>query len=356
MESAAVAPARVLDRADAESAPSSTTEFLARNHLVSIAPSADGRRRISVEARGPASAPKTAWTTAYSEELVRVIVSAKGASCLCDEIRRDEDPNYLRRHLELTVAAHVDPAELRGAEVLDFGCGAGASTVILSQLLPESRITGVELRASNLEVARARARFYGLSRTRFLLSPAGSELPKDIGRFGAVMLSAVFEHLLPEERRALLPALWRCLAPGGVLFIDETPARWFPIETHTTGLPLINYLPDGLAAHYARLCSHRIRRDATWRDMQRDGIRGATVREIVSLLPSGEGKPILLEPRRLGINGALDLWIRGYAKGGYGWRGTLKKAIASSLSWAARRFDGAAFVPYLSLAIRKAPP
>jgi hypothetical protein len=167
------------------------------------------------------------------------------------------------------------------------------------------------------------------------------------------MLSAVFEHLLPTERKALLPALWRLLEPGGVMFLDETPARWFPMETHTTGLPLINYLPDRVAERYARRFSRRLRRDATWQEMQRDGIRGASVKEILYLLSAGEDQPILIEPRRLGVKGSLDLWIRGYADGGRGWRGALKKSMAASLSLAARWFDGAAFVPYLSLAIRK---
>ena len=227
--------------------------------------------------------------------------------------------------------------------------------MILSQLLPQSRITGLELRASNLEVARARAAFYGLEHARFLLSPTGSDLPDGVGPFRAIVLSAVFEHLLPAERKALMPALWRRLAPGGVMFIDETPARWFPIETHTTGLPLLNYLPDRLAERYARRFSRRLRRDATWQDMQRDGIRGSSVREILGLLPTDEGRPTLIAPQRLGVKGSLDLWIRGYSHGGQGVRGALKKSTAALLALAARSFDGAALVPYLSLAIRKPP-
>jgi SAM-dependent methyltransferase len=271
---------------------------------------------------------------------------------VCDEIMRDEDPTYLRPHLELTVTAHVDPDELAG-EVLDFGCGAGASTVILGQLLPRSRILGIELRAANLDVARARAAFYGLNHTTFLLAPSSGHLPTELGPFRAIMLSAVFEHLLPAERETLLPSLWRLLAPGGVLFIDETPARWFPIETHTTGLPLINYLPDRLAATYAQRCSRRVQKNASWDEMQRAGIRGGTVKEILGLLPADAGRPVLLEPRRHGIKGSLDLWIRGYAAGGRGWRAALKRAAAKPLQLAARIVDGASLVPYLTLAIRK---
>jgi predicted O-methyltransferase YrrM len=304
--------------------------------------------------RKGAYVPLAVWDTAYPDELLRVILEAKGPGFLCDEIRRDEDPSYLRKHLELTVAAHVDPAELAGADLLDFGCGAGASTVILSQLLPETRITGIELRDANLEIARARAKFYALPHVNFLLSPSGSGLPHGIGPFRAIVLSAVFEHLLPAERKTLLPSLWRLLTPGGVMFIDETPARWFPIETHTTGLPLINYLPDRLAESYARRFSSRVRRDATWDQMRRDGIRGASAKEILGLLPAGEGQPKLIEPQRLGVKGSLDLWIRGYADGGSGgWRGALKRAAAASLAVGASSVHGAWLTPYLSLAIRK---
>jgi SAM-dependent methyltransferase len=297
--------------------------------------------------------PLAEWDTAYPDELLRVILEAKGPAFLCDEIRRDEDPSYLRKHLELTVAAHIDPAELAGADLLDFGCGAGASTVILSQLLPHTRITGVELRDANLEIARARAKFYALPHVNFLLSPSGSGLPNGIGPFRAIVLSAVFEHLLPVERETLLPSLWQLLTPGGVMFIDETPARWFPIETHTTGLPLINYLPDRLAASYARRFSSRVRRDATWDQMRRDGIRGASAQEILGLLPTGDGRPELIEPQRLGVRGSLDLWIRGYADGGSGWRGALKRAAAAALATGASSVHGAWLTPYLSLAIRK---
>ena len=34
---------------------------------------------------------------------------------------------------------------------------------------------------------------------------------------------------------------------GGYLFIDQTPSLLFPMELHTTGLALINYLPARLS-------------------------------------------------------------------------------------------------------------
>jgi hypothetical protein len=82
---------------------------------------------------------------------------------------------------------------------------------------------------------------------RFLVSPDANSLPPEIGTFDFVMLSAVYEHLLPEERRRVMPWIWSKLKPGGTLFINQTPYRYFPYEHHTTGLWFINYLPDKLS-------------------------------------------------------------------------------------------------------------
>ena len=331
------------------------TEILHGDGRATLGALANGKRRLRVEMSRPGAYVRRAeWHTAYPDWLIEVILEAKGLGYVCDEIMRDEDPNYIRRHVELTVTAHVDPQELAGGEVLDFGCGAGASTVILSKLLPNSKITGVELSTKNLSIARARAKFYELQRTRLMLSPAENALPDGIGPFRAIMLSAVFEHLLPAERKTLLPMLWRLLEPGGVMFIDETPSRWFPIETHTTGLPLINYLPDRLAAAYARRFSRRVRRDHSWDTMCRNGIRGGSVTEILGLLPAADGRPILLEPHRLGIKDPLELWFRGYATGDGGRVGAMKRKALPLLRIASRFVDSNSLVPYLSLAIRKA--
>ena len=38
--------------------------------------------------------------------------------------------------------------------------------------------------------------------------------------------------------------IWAHLKSGGVLFLNQTPHRYFPVEHHTTNLPMINYFPD----------------------------------------------------------------------------------------------------------------
>jgi SAM-dependent methyltransferase len=297
----------------------------------------DARSRISVEGK--------TWVTSYPPALVREIFATKGAYA-CDEIMREEDPSYVEHALRHEVLGYVEPAEFAGKRVLDFGCGAGASTIVLSRLLPDCDLVGIELQERLLRLARLRARYFGRRNVRFLRSPAGDSLPGELGDFDYIVLSAVFEHLLPNERATLLPRLWRHLKAGGVLFLNQTPHRYSAIEFHTTGLPLINYLPDRVALRVARRFSRHVRRDMRWEEMLRAGIRGATVGEVLRIL-SRQGSPALLAPRA-SVGDRIDLWYGKLSPR----RAWLKRTLWASLK-ACKLVTRLELTPQLALAIRK---
>jgi len=317
---------------------------------VQAEPMPDGKRKITVRAKNAKSLVfRESCVTSYDNKTIHAIMGAKGGSYLCDEIARDEDPHYIRSHVTATLTAHIDPKHLNGRRFLDFGCGAGASTVTIAELLPQTEIVGLELDTSNLSAARARIEFYNLTNVRLLQSPSGDTIPSDLGRFSAIMLPAVFEHLLPGERKTLLPMLWELLEPGGYLLLDETPWRWFPIESHTTGLPLINFFPDKLAGFCARQFSSRISKDMTWQKLLRAGIRGGTIGEIKKAI----GAPSILIPPRLdGVSDYIDLWEKGYASDASGKLGTAKR-IAIPLMRIISKVTGVSPVPYLSVVFQK---
>lgn len=244
----------------------------------------DGKHTISVKPRRPDFPVSTrTWTTAYPLDLIQEILRVKGPSHVCDEIARDENPSYVRRSIEAELFAYYRQQDLDGKRILDFGCGSGASTVLLARMFPHSQIAGIDFMGDYLAIGRRRAAFYGLDNVQFFQSEA-SGLPSGMGTFDLIILSAVYEHLLPGERRTVLPAVWSLLKPGGALFINQTPYRYFPIELHTTGIPLLNYLPDGLAMRVARRFSKRIAADESWESMLRRGIRGGSKSEIRRLL------------------------------------------------------------------------
>ena len=322
---------------------------------VELSDGRDGLTRIVVPANERSTfSGATGCDTSYPRELIELVLRAKGPSHLCDEIRRDEDPDYVRAILELGTLAYSPAEWFAGKRMLDFGCGSGASTVILSRLFPESEIVGIDMEGDLLELARARARHYGMAKLSFLASPGPEELPRDLGHFDAVFFNALYEHLLPSERDLLLPVIWKLLLPGGLLFLTETPNRAFPIERHTTGLPLLNYLPRSVVLAIARRHSDRVARNESWESLLRRGIRGGRVGTILRQLGRGAaGRPELLAPAELACADRIDLWLLlSQRMSGGGPPGAKKRILAAGLKLL-KRLSGVELLPELSLAIRK---
>jgi 2-polyprenyl-3-methyl-5-hydroxy-6-metoxy-1,4-benzoquinol methylase len=311
-----------------------------------VEPLDDGRHKITVAPAAGFSVPRTSWVTAYPLPLILKIHAAKDIT-ICDEIMREEDPRYVERALRSQVLTYVSPESFAGRRILDFGCGSGASTMVLSRLLPECQIVGIELEDRLLQVARLRAEHFGRRNIQFLKSPSGDSLPPELGEFDYIMFNAVFEHLLPHERPRLLPAVWRHLRPVGVMFLNQTPYRYSLVEVHTTGgLPLINYLPDSATLWAARKFCKRVQPDETWASLLRRGIRGGTVPEILRIL-GGKKRAQLLQPSAE-VGDRIDLWL-GTLSTRHAW---LKRSIWLSLK-VIKWVTGRQITPTLSLAIRK---
>jgi len=310
----------------------------------------DGARRVTAwPCRGPS--PARAWCdTSYPLALIRSILRVKGVAWVCDEIARDEDPGQIERYFQDDFLSYVPAAAFEGKRILDFGCGSGSSSMVLARLFPRSEIVGVDLFPPLLDVARRRKDFYGYENLTFLLSPAGTALPEGLAPFDFVVLSAVFEHLLPGERRSLMPQVWALVKKGGVLFLNQTPHRFFPFESHTTGLPLINYLPDRLAHWAARRFSRRELGRDSWDTLLRKGIRGSTEREVLRSLGTcaADSRPVLLSPRRAGFRDRVDLWYAALSP-----RYRALKTVCRELLRVVERAVGTTLVVNLSLAIAK---
>jgi ubiquinone/menaquinone biosynthesis C-methylase UbiE len=313
-------------------------------------------RRIRVEMRDPSIfSPRTQWLTRYSLDLIEAVLEVKGPAYLCDEIARDEDPAYVESDLLASLFAYVDKEAMGGKTLLDFGCGSGASTMVVARTLPNCHIVGVELDERVLALARRRAKYYGFSNLTLLQSPAPDALPERVGSVDFVLLSAVYEHLLPSERPKLLRQMWRRLNPGGVLFVNQTPDRRFPIETHTTGLPFINYLPDSVAFYLARKFSKRGLGEETWESLLRAGIRGATPAELRRILSESGCSPELLNPISASFKRQSDIWYHS-AKQRLslrydGLRRRTVLAVMQCILW-----TGIPVAPYISLALKKVVP
>ena len=324
-----------------------------RDAVIRLEEKGSGTRRIVVEMKDPgAYSPRLHWDTQYPPELIKAILEVKGAAWLCDEIARDEDPLYVRSDLMMSLLSYVRESDFVGKLVLDFGCGSGASTVIIARMFPRCRVLGVELDERLLELARLRIQHYRLDNVDLLRSPAADRIPEQALGVDFILLSAVWEHLLPAERPLLLLQMWESLKLQGVLFVNQTPDARFPMEAHTTRLPLLNYLPDRVALWCAHRFARTVSPTAPWASLLKMGIRGGTPGEILGILSQSPCSPVLLQPKAHGITRQSDIYYRSAQRRLHQrYRGVKRACIVGAFELAP--MWGIPIAPYVSLAIRK---
>jgi 2-polyprenyl-3-methyl-5-hydroxy-6-metoxy-1,4-benzoquinol methylase len=310
---------------------------------ITLEPLPGGKRRIRVRALDGGHVERGSIDTSYPDALIRLLLQIKGAAYLCDEISRDEDPSYVEGPLSVDLDAFGIPrSRLAKARILDYGCGCGASSTALARMFPKAEIVGVELDQRFAEAARALVAHRGYARVAIHVSPSGTDVPPGLGEFDAVLMGGVFEHLLPEERRTLMPKIWRTLKHGGFLLLNETPHRWWVVETHTTGIPFLNYLPDALALRAAHL-SPRYARPESWSTLLRHGIRGASEAEVLESLDDPSARP--LAPL---AGDAIDMW---YAQLGPRAR-VVKRMVRAGLK-GIKAVTGVSCVPFISMVVER---
>ena len=273
----------------------------AREGSVEIRPLANGQRKITLKPHDRSTViPRASCETSLPVDVISAFLDVSFTR-LCDSLARHDDPEYVKKVLGKQLLGYFDASDFRGKRLLDFGCGSGASTLFIGALLPETEVVGVELNPASVELARRVLATRQLPNVRFLISPDPNSLPPGIGPFDFVMLSAVYEHLLPDERRRVMPLIWSSMNYGGVLFINQTPYRYFPYEHHSTRLWFINYFPDRFSHFLARNLSKanpEVNKSRDWVVHLRAGVRGATEAEILrNLRLARAGRPTIVQPK-----------------------------------------------------------
>jgi SAM-dependent methyltransferase len=241
--------------------------------------------------------------TRYSARVVRLLVERKGA-------RRA--PLYFpfkeqRARLFLDpLFAYLRARGARGLTVLEVGSSFGHMTEYLAEQPEVAEIHCFDTDPAFVEIVRAKVEEQGLGavkEVRLLGNDETRRLPWPDARFDLVLVVGVVEHLPARNRRAQVDEYYRVLAPGGHVAILDTPNRLFPLETHSIGLPLVQWLPPRLAHAYARLLRPGTFGRVPFAHFVADGTgwRNATLRDC---LPS------------TGMAGLVDVT----EEAGYGWR------------------------------------
>jgi SAM-dependent methyltransferase len=201
-------------------------------------------RRLRVDGRE--------YATRYSARLVRMLVERKGPrrAALYFPFKETRGRFFLESLFRYLAARGVS-----GLRVLEVGCSFGHVTEYLDDQPAVAEIHTFDVDRPFVEIARAKVEELGLGKVRQVLCLTDEEttrLPFSDGAFDLVIALGVVEHLPARERHRYVDEYYRVLAPGGHIAIFDTPNRAFPLETHSVGLPGIQWLPARLAFLYAR--------------------------------------------------------------------------------------------------------
>lgn len=288
------------------------------------------------------------YQTRYSARVIRLLVERKGAhrAPLYFDFKDTRAPHFLG-----PLFRYLRARGRRDLRVLEVGCSFGHMTEYLAEQPEVAALSTFDTDAAFVELTRAKVEELGLGavrEVRHLEQAATGRLPWAERVFDLVLAIGVVEHLPERHRRQQVDEYYRVLAPGGHIAVLDTPNRWFPLETHSVGLPFVQWLPAPLAWRYARLARPSRYGRVAYGEFVADGTgwRNATLAEC---LPSS------------GRAGLVDVT----EEAGYGWaffRATARSRTRRALlpAFAALAATLRAFgrppslaLPYLNLLLRK---
>jgi SAM-dependent methyltransferase len=209
--------------------------------------------------------------TSYSERVVRMLVERKGArrAALYFPFKKTRG-----RHFLAPLSGYLRRSGAGGLSVLEVGCSFGHITECLAEEPAITDIHAFDTDPAFVAITRAKVEEMGLKAVRDIALFTNDEtcrLPYASARFDLVLAIGVVEHLPERSRRAQVDEYYRVLAPGGHIAILDTPNRLFPMETHSVGLPFVQWLPSRAAYRYARVGRPATFRDVSYEEFTADG-------------------------------------------------------------------------------------
>jgi SAM-dependent methyltransferase len=119
-----------------------------------------------------------------------------------------------------------------GAEVVDVGCGHGASTILMAEAFPRSRFLGLDYHEASIATARRRAQDAGVAdRTRFEVADA-ADVPA-----GSAALVTMFDclHDMGDPHAAARAALHSLSEDGALMVVEPLAGDRIEDNLHALG-------------------------------------------------------------------------------------------------------------------------
>lgn len=128
-----------------------------------------------------------------------------------------ENRDYFAAGRMSFLAGLLASAGRKAGQVLDFGCGTGNGLPHAVERLEPEQVTGADVSAASLEIARRRFPEIGLC--------LNHELPE--AAFDTVFCNGVMHHVPVEEREKVFAEIHRATKPGGWFALFEN-SKWNP--------------------------------------------------------------------------------------------------------------------------------
>jgi len=131
------------------------------------------------------------------------------------------------------------------ARCLDVGCGGGDVTALLSRLVPQGHVTGIDFDASSIEIAQREAEALGIGNIDFRVEDVTADPPTD-ERYDLIHVRFLLTHL--RDPAAALRRFYGQLKPGGMLAVQD-----IDFDGH------VCYPPSGAFDRYVELYTKSVR-------------------------------------------------------------------------------------------------
>jgi 2-polyprenyl-3-methyl-5-hydroxy-6-metoxy-1,4-benzoquinol methylase len=191
------------------------------------------------------------FKTPYSVTLIELLIARKGVERASQFLVHRTDRAWFLNPLFDTL--NKTQTRLR---VLEVGCSAGHLTEYLNEQACVEAVYSFDVDKAFVDIVRLKQQELGLHKVKRIDHfPIRSTraLPYESEYFDLVIVAAVVEHLPFESRHRYVDEYYRVLKEGGLVGFWDTPNRYYPLESHSVGLPFISHLPPQVAYAYARL-------------------------------------------------------------------------------------------------------
>lgn len=200
---------------------------------------------------------------------------------------------FLTRRTLDSHGAFFVPYLASGMHVLDCACGPGSITQGIARAVAPGAVTGIDMSASQIAMATARAQGEGITNATFREASI-YELPFPDASFDAVFSHALLEHL-GEPVRAAKECL-RVLKPGGVIGVATPDWDGFIVAPET---------PELVAA----VCMYREAQDTNGGDTRTGRKLGTILREAGFVAPRMQARYENYDPSRV-IGDVISLQLQ----------------------------------------------